>query len=433
MASVHQRYRIIEKIDAGGMAEIYKGVAVSLDGFEKAVAIKRILPHLTQDAKFVSMFLDEARLSMQLNHANIVQILDLGRVGDTYFMAMELVDGMNLRRGMQRAIDLVRPFPVNVACFVAMEIAKGLAYAHEKADVQGQSLGIVHRDVSPPNVLISRQGEVKVTDFGLAKAKSNVAVSEIDVVKGKFAYLSPETVEGKQPDARADIYALGIILWEMLCGRRLFAAGNDAEIIELVRKGDVPKVSSLREDADDELDKVMQRILAKNIKRRFQSCREVEQELGNYLAHKGLRATSADLSTFVRDLLDAATDTETFDALTILAHEMNEMARVGTLDLTLGQVPLGPSDLKAKSVSKLDVGKLLDRMDAVVLDELAHVADGIGLADRLEPTDPGRAGSGTLRMPKATGKAGRPKWLVPALVVAVLVAAAVAAHLLKLM
>ncbi len=431
MASVHQRYRIIEKIDAGGMAEIYKGVAVSLDGFEKTVAIKRILPNLTQDAKFVSMFLDEARLSMQLNHANIVQILDLGQVGGTYFMAMELVDGMNLRRAMQRAIDLVRPYPVSVACFVAMEIAKGLAYAHEKADAQGHPLGIVHRDVSPPNILLSRQGEVKVTDFGLAKAKSNVAVSEVDVVKGKFAYLSPETVAGKQPDARADIYAVGIILWEMLCGRRLFAAANDLEIVELVRKGDVPKVSSLRSDADEDLDKVLQRMMAKNIKRRFQSCREVEQELGNYLAGKGMRATSADLATFVRELADVATDTATVDVLTILQHEMNEIARVGALDLTLGQVPLSPDDLRAKSKSRFEVGKLLDQLDTLLLDELANGADGLGLADRLEPADVSRTSGATGVGSRAKTGAGRPKWLVPAIAAALIAVAAVAAWVVK--
>lgn len=421
MASVHQRYRIIDKIDAGGMAEIYRGVAVSMDGFEKSVAIKRILPSLTQDQKFVSMFLDEARLSMQLNHANVVQILDLGKIGETYFMAMELVDGANLRKVMQRSIDLAKPFPLNVACFIAMEMAKGLAYAHEKADAAGHSLGIVHRDVSPPNVLLSRQGEVKITDFGLAKAKSNVAVSEVDVVKGKFAYLSPEVVDGKEPDARADIYALGIILWEMLCGRRLFVAKTDMETVELVRKGEVPKASTLRAEIDEDLDKILGRALSKNIKRRAQNCREVEQDLAGYLAKKGVRATSADLATFMRELFDAQGQVQSFDMLALLHHELDELVLVGQLDPTLGQVPLKPTDLKARSVSRLDVGKLLDHLDGEALDELADPAAGGGLADRLEPAvDPSRAASRTNKAAKAT-----PSWVAPVVIVGVIVAAVI--------
>lgn len=404
MASVHQRYRIIEKIDAGGMAEIYRGAAVSMDGFEKAVAIKRILPSLTQDAKFVAMFLDEARLSMQLNHANIVQILDLGKVGETYFMSMELIDGANLRKLIQRSIDLNRPFPINVACFIAMEMAKGLAYAHEKSDAHGHSLGIVHRDVSPPNVLISRQGEVKITDFGLAKAKSNVSVSDQDVVKGKFAYLSPEVVDGKEPDARADIYAVGIILWEMLCGRRLFVAKNDMETVELVRKGDVPKAGGLRPEIDEDLDKLLQRALAKNIKRRFQSCREVEQDLAGYLAKRGLRATAADLALFVRELLDETQSQEALDVGRLLRHEMDELGLVGQLDLTVGQVPLKPSDLKSKSVSRFGVGKLLDRLDGTALDELADQSEGGGMANLLEPENSHSQAAARIKKPKNNKK-----------------------------
>jgi serine/threonine protein kinase len=408
MASVHQRYRILEKIDAGGMAEIYKAVSVSIDGFEKAVAIKRILPQMTQDQKFVTMFLDEARLSMQLNHANIVQILDLGKVGETYFMAMELVDGANLRKVIQKAIDAQVHIPVNVACFIAIEMAKGLAYAHEKTDAAGQSLGIVHRDVSPPNILLSRQGEVKVTDFGLAKAKSNVSVSETDVVKGKFAYLSPEVVDGKEPDARADIYAIGIILWEMLCGRRLFVAKTDMETVELVRKGEVPKSTALRADVDEDLDKILQRALAKNVKRRFQTCRELEQDLAGYLAKKGVRATSADLVAFLREMLDAQPAPEQLDVATLLTNEMHELARVGRLDLNIGQAPLRPTDLRAPSRSKLDIGALLDRVHA---DELDALAPAEGWAERLEPA---HAMSGQFRAATAPAKtAARPKWLLP--------------------
>lgn len=409
MASVHQRYRILEKIDAGGMAEIYRAASTSIEGFERAVAIKRILPSLTQNQKFLGMFLDEARLSMQLTHANIVQILDIGKVEDTFFIAMELIDGWNLRRLMQRAVDILRPMPVPVACYIAMELAKALAYAHEKTDDKGQSLGIVHRDVSPPNVLISKQGEVKLTDFGLARAASNVEASDQDVVKGKFSYLSPEVVDGKPADPRADIYSLGIILWEMLCGRRLFAGKNDMETVEFVRKGEVPKVSSLRPDADDELDKLIFRVLAKNPKRRFQTARELEQELAGYLARHNHRATSSDCAAFLRDLMSQESDTEFFDVLAVLRAEMEEQARVGNLDLTRGQAPLRPEDLRARSVSKVGMDSLLQRIAEMPIDELA--AEG-NLMQRLE----GNTGPATAK--------GPPPWLKAAVVVALVVVAA---------
>ena len=207
-----QRYKILDKLDAGGMAEIYRAKAITLDGFEKSVAIKRILPHLCANPKFVNMFLDEARLAMKLNHANIVQVFDVGRAQDTYFIVMELVEGRNLRRIFQRLSEVGQRFPVPVAVFLVTEALKGLAHAHERRDGDGHSLGIVHRDVSPPNLLISHSGEVKLTDFGLAKAMTQVELTDPGIVKGKFSYLSPEALDGRAVDYRADIFSTGIIL-----------------------------------------------------------------------------------------------------------------------------------------------------------------------------------------------------------------------------
>jgi len=423
MASVHQRYRIIEKIDAGGMAEIYRGAAISIEGFEKPVAIKRILPSLCQNAKFVTMFLDEARLSMQLNHANIVQIFDIGKVDDTFFLAMEMVDGANLRRVMQRSLDQGRPFAVAIACYLTMETAKALAYAHEKQDDAGHSLGIVHRDVSPPNLLLSKQGEVKLTDFGLARAASNAQVSDAGVIKGKFSYLSPEVVDGKPADPRADIYSCGIILWEMLCGRRLFAGKTDLETVELVRKGDVPKPSTLRNDVDAELDRIVLRALAKNPKRRYQSARELEQDLAAYLFKHNLRVTSADLATFLREIQGDGSSEVRVDIGALLRHELEELSRVGAVDVTVGQSPLRPEDLRARSVSKVGVATLLQRLAEVPLDDLADDASmTVSLADRLEGPD-GQSGSRLRVAPRKS----RPSWLIPATVVAVLLGAAAVA------
>ena len=416
MASVHQRYRIIDKIDAGGMAEIYRGVAISIEGFEKQVAIKRILPNLCQNEQFVTMFLDEARLSMQLNHANIVQIFDIGKVDDTYFVAMELVDGANLRRVMQRALDRGLQVPIAIACYMMMGVADALAYAHEKVDGSGQPLHIVHRDVSPPNVLLSRQGEVKLTDFGMAKAASNAQISDAGVVKGKFSYLSPEAASGQPVDHRADVFAVGIILWELLCGRRLFVGKTDLDTVELVRQGEVQKPSALRPDVDAELDRLVLRALAKNPKRRFQSAREMEQELASYVFKHNLRATGADVSAFLRELLSDSAAEESVDIAAVLRAELDEQVRVGRLDPTVGQVPLRPEDLKTRSVSTLELAPLFERLAAAPLEDLADGGGrALSLAERLE-------GAAT----PATGATSKAKYGRALLIAAAFVAAAVA-------
>ncbi len=190
MAQQQQRYHVIERIDAGGMAEVFKANSTSLQGFEKLVAIKRILPKLAQNERFVRMFLDEAKLSLHLSHTNCVQVFDLGLADNTYFIVMEFVDGVNLKHLIEESRRRNQPMRVEQAAYIGLEICKGLAHAHEKTDQEGHHLAIVHRDISPPNILLSREGEVKITDFGLAKAKSQVETTDPGVVKGKFGYLS---------------------------------------------------------------------------------------------------------------------------------------------------------------------------------------------------------------------------------------------------
>jgi serine/threonine protein kinase len=192
-----QRYTIVEKLEVGGMAEIFIAQSTSVGGIQKRVAIKRILPNLTKNPRFVNMFLDEARLCMYLNHANIVQVFDVGKADGTYFIVMEYVEGTNLRQLFQQMSETGYSLPVELAVYIMAEVCKGLAHAHESTDMQGKALGIVHRDISPPNILISKSGEVKITDFGLAKARTQIELTDPGVVKGKFSYLSPEAANGK--------------------------------------------------------------------------------------------------------------------------------------------------------------------------------------------------------------------------------------------
>src|SRR5205823_1423360 len=202
------------------MAEVFRGVAESMEGFKKSVAIKRILPNLTKNQKFVQMFLDEARLSLFLQHANIVQVFDISRTPDNaYFLVMEYVDGCNLKALIERQKQKNKRIEVAHAIYMMMECCKALNYAHflEHTDT-GEPLNIVHRDISPPNVLMSKNGEVKIVDFGLAKASSQIEATDPGVVKGKFSYLSPEAASGLPVDHRADVFAVGIILWELFTG-----------------------------------------------------------------------------------------------------------------------------------------------------------------------------------------------------------------------
>ena len=299
----HQRYEILERIDVGGMAEVFRAKSISMEGFERLVAIKRIHPNLVENQTFLQMFLDEARLSLSLVHANIVQVFDLGRSGDTYFIVMEYVDGTNLKTLLKsfRQRDLAVPVPQ--ASYVVSEICKGLAYAHQKRDLEGHHEGIVHRDVSPPNILLSIEGEVKITDFGLAKAKSQVETTDPGVVKGKFGYLSPEAAFGHEVDVQADVFACGIVLWEMLAGRRLFQAKTDLDTLEMVRRTAVPSLVSVNPDVPDELERICMRALARDKAKRYTNAREFGRDLSEFLFTQKAQVTAYDISTLVRQVL----------------------------------------------------------------------------------------------------------------------------------
>src|SRR5580765_7155049 len=203
-----QRYRVIEKLASGGMAEVFRAESAGLEGFKKQVAIKRVLPHLSEKKKFISMFLDEARLSAHLSHSNVAQVFDIGVGDNAYFIVMEYVDGADLKQIIEYTRKSGGGFSVEAACFIASKICEGLTYAHELRGPDGQPLKVIHRDMSPPNVLITKHGEVKIVDFGLSKATSQLEKSESGMIKGKFGYLSPEAAQGREIDHRTDIFAV---------------------------------------------------------------------------------------------------------------------------------------------------------------------------------------------------------------------------------
>jgi serine/threonine-protein kinase len=298
-----QRYRVVEKLESGGMAEVFRAESEGLQGFRKQVAIKRVLPHLSEKKKFISMFLDEARLSAQLSHSNCVQVFDIGVGDNAFFIVMEFVDGANLKSIAESLKKQGKDFPVSAAAFVAHEICKGLTYAHELTDNNGMPLNIVHRDMSPPNVLVTKFGEVKIVDFGLAKASSQLEKSEPGIIKGKFSYLSPEAAMGQDVDSRTDIFAVGIILWELLAGQRLFLGDTDFQTVKKVQVANVPAISQINRKVPPELERIVKKSLAKDQLARYGTARELGQDLVRFLYSYGQPISTYDIATIVQSTM----------------------------------------------------------------------------------------------------------------------------------
>lgn len=303
MAQQQQRYRIIERIAAGGMAEVYRAESAGLEGFKKIVAIKRVLPHLSEKKQFIGMFLDEARTSAFLSHSNCVQVFDIGVGDNTYFIVMEYVDGADLKAVIEHKRQKGQRVPVEAACFICTKICEGLAYAHEATDTKGRKLGIVHRDMSPPNVLITRYGEVKIADFGLARANSQLERSEPGIIKGKFSYLSPEAAMGDTVDHRTDIFAIGIMLWEMLAGRRLFLGDSDLDTVRMVQAARIPSLSAINSDVTPDLERIVLRSLARDPNQRYQSARDLGRDLFGHLFRLGRSVSSFDVAGLVTEAI----------------------------------------------------------------------------------------------------------------------------------
>lgn len=271
------KYNLLERIGQGGMAEIWLARTLGAEGFTKDLVVKRILPQLCGDADFVRSFIDEARLVSRLQHANIVQIFEFDKVDDAYYLAMEFVDGRDLRQ-IERAAAKAGCWPeVSMAVYLIAEACKGLHYAHTKTD-RDRPLHLVHRDISPHNILVSKSGDVKLADFGIAKVESRASRTALGMVKGKLSYMSPEQITGQPLDARTDIYAMGIVLWELLTRRRLFA-GPDHEVALRVRDADIPSPRQLFPDLPPAVEAIVMRMLAADRTRRYQSAGEVARDL----------------------------------------------------------------------------------------------------------------------------------------------------------
>jgi serine/threonine-protein kinase len=302
------RYTLVERLATGGMAEVFKAKILSAHGFEKLLVIKRILPNLAADKTFVSMFIDEAKLTAQLIHPKIVQVTDFGEENGQYFIALEYVEGFDglglLRSAAQKHVRL----PIPICMFVAAEVLDALDYAHNANDTEGKPMHLVHRDISPSNVFIARRGDVKLGDFGIAHAQERESKTQAGTLKGKYGYMSPEQVTGGDLDGRSDIFAVGIVLAEMLMGKRLFTAPNDLDVLLMVRDGRLERWDKYGKEVPASLDAIVRKALSKGLDDRFQSATEFRNALEDLQFQFGMRVGPSDLGALVADLFDTSPD-----------------------------------------------------------------------------------------------------------------------------
>lgn len=288
-------------IAEGGMGNIYEAILYGAEGFEKRVAIKMIREEYTSVKEFVGLFIGEAKLVADLVHQNIVQIYKLGKVNGNYYIAMEYVNGVNLRDLMEKHLAGGTKIPVDLGVFIISRVCRGLEYAHNKTDPYGALLGVVHRDINPNNLMISSEGEVKITDFGVAKARHFMENKEGKVVMGKAPYMSPEQARGETTDKRSDLFSLGVVMYELLTGESLFSKGEDAkQIMENVFKMTVPSPREFNPEIPEDLEKIILRTLERDLAKRYPNAGKLGYDLEYFMYHKGYGPTIQTLEKHLR-------------------------------------------------------------------------------------------------------------------------------------
>jgi serine/threonine protein kinase len=296
-------YQLLERVAVGGMAEVFRAKRTGVEGFEKVVAVKRILSHLSDNKEFVDMFIDEAKMVAGLAHPNVAQIFDLGKHEKNYWIAMEYVHGRDLRTIIRRTREHGLKIPLDISTFVVSKVCAALEYAHRKKDDKGQPMLIVHRDISPQNILISFEGDVKLTDFGIAKAASKASTTDKGALRGKLLYMSPEQAWGKPMDKRSDVFSLGIVFYEMLTEQKPFLGTSETSILETVRECRVPPPTTINDKIPEKLESVVMKALERDPEVRYQDAGEMLRDLERVL-HEWQPATASGLVRFLEILFD---------------------------------------------------------------------------------------------------------------------------------
>ena len=323
------------------MAEVYRAKRFGAQGFAKYLALKRIRPEYNEEAEFVDMFIDEAKILVNLSHPNIVQVYDFGSVAGNYYISMEYVSGAQLSRLIRQLLQNNKRLPLATSLFIAKEIARGLGYAHSQTDPGGQPLGLVHRDVSPQNIMISWHGDVKILDFGVARAANKISSSNSGQLKGKFAYMSPEQASGHDIDHRTDLFAAGILLWEMIAAQRLFKSDSEIKTLKLVQACEVPPLSQVAAPVPEGLDEVVARALARNPEERYQSGADLERDLTRLLYTTDASFTPANLA----NLMTGEFERDIKKERRMMRKYEERMSRYGMIAMVDGAVAFEDEDL----------------------------------------------------------------------------------------
>ena len=295
------KYLLLDKIAFGGMAQLYRAKITGAEGFEKLIVIKMIHPHLSGEKELISAFIDEAKLAALLSHQNIVQIYDFGLMENSYFIAMEYLPGKDLRHILYKALRKGMPLSLEYALYITSQICSGLDYAHKLTDLKGKPLKIIHRDISPQNILITYEGDVKIVDFGIAKAASLSSVTPDGRLKGKAPYMSPEQAAGEKVDRRSDIFSTGILLYELVTQRRMFT-GEVMEILAKVRRAEFEAPESVRGGLSPKIYEILHRALAKEVDRRYKSCGEMLVDIEECMFELSWRPTDRGLAEYMKNL-----------------------------------------------------------------------------------------------------------------------------------
>lgn len=354
------------------MAEIYLARMAGSDGFSKLVVVKRLLADLAKDKEYVQMFLDEARINARLNHSNIVQVLELGEVDGQYFITMEYVSGLSVAQVGKLATQRLGAVPQNVACGILLQSCAGLHHAHETRLSEADETGIVHRDVSPQNLLLTYEGFVKVVDFGIAKAEGRETRTQAGMVKGKFAYMSPEQCLGQKVDRRTDIFALGVILFELCTSRRLFKRATPFETYEAIQKGDVPDPCAVSQHISRHVADVILKSLAKKQDDRFPTAEAMHEALELAMRRSGLKGRPLDLSRF----LDSNFQTE-------IKEQEDLIRRIASGELTEPQSQHAAEASKlADNYAHVDDADIEEDLEEVAADEAAKPPAMVSLENK---------------------------------------------------
>ncbi len=386
------RYTIVDPIAVGGMAEIYRArITNNTEGADRIIVIKKVIANLSKNEEFLQMFEEEIKITVGLTHPNIIQIYDYGKVDDQYFMAMEYVEGKNLRQFVKRLADMKSMFSIDMSCHIIVQTCQALGFAHNFRDrLSGKSLGIVHRDISPQNVMISYDGAVKLFDFGIAKAKSANESTQAGVIKGKPSYLSPEQINGEELDGRSDIFALGIVLWELLTAKRLFVSDSDMGVLRMIQSAKIEPPSTFNPAVPQQLDAIVLKALSRDKTKRYQTAEEFQRDLNKFLYSFNPNFNPADLSYYAQELFknEIKEDRERlmkFLAMPVVGTEDNNPAKVEK------KKPAGSTKLADGLVSSTDFNREL--MEKNLTNAGEGKADFGGTVEIEAPTS-GRRGPG---------------------------------------